>query len=68
LIKNGFEKVDNDLISYTKPGMSTVEICLDEIVFIDDTGDWLHIPLNIYALIGALFENRMIAANYRGLP
>lgn len=64
LVKNGFKRIDNDIISYTKPGMSVIEICKDEIVFIDDSGDFLHIPLNIYALLGGLIQYSMIAVNY----
>ena len=36
----------------------------EQIVFLDDTGDFLTVPVNYYALIGALLECRQITAGY----
>jgi len=65
---NGWEKIheDKEMMSFTA-GMSkiNVDITDKEIVFIDDTGDFLNLPLNLYALIGALFHYRQISVNYK---
>jgi hypothetical protein len=50
--------------SFFKNGLSSIDVNNDEIVFIGDEGDWLHIPLNYYALIGALLHHRELASNY----
>ena len=44
---------------------SDVEICPDEIVFVGDNGDWLHIPVNYYALIGALIHFSQLGIGYK---
>lgn len=72
LILNGwiFDNDDSgDYQVYVKPGLS--DICVgipeegcDDIVFVSDEGDWLNIPRNIYALIGALLHNRMLDTAY----
>lgn len=50
--------------SFFKDGLSSIDINSDEIVFIGEEGDWLHIPVNYYALIGALLHHRQLATNY----
>ncbi|SME89320.1 hypothetical protein [Desulfovibrio gilichinskyi] len=50
--------------AYISPVACCIEVQDDEIVFIDDTGDFLHIPTDYYALIGALLETRQIGAGY----
>lgn len=45
--------------------ISAIDISEKEIVFINDTGDWLHIPCHYYALIGALLHFNQISINYK---
>ena len=73
LIMNGYiysNEIDTDITTYTtytKVGACAIDIDEDEIVLIDDTGDFLHLPLNYYALIGALIEHRQIAVDYKSI-
>jgi len=60
---NGWEKEGSEVdgcISFNKNGSIGIDVCEDEIVFIDDTGDFAEIPLNFYALVGFIFVNRLI--------
>jgi hypothetical protein len=69
LIDNGYIiKEDNeDFISLSPPhtNCSDIEICKDEIVFIGEIGDWLHIPLNYFALLGAMIDKHQIGVGYK---
>ncbi len=72
LVNNGFKEKpfkedtrEGWQFRYSKQGMPDIEVETDEIVFISDVGDWLHIPLNLFALIGALMHYRMIATDYK---
>lgn len=71
LLKNGYTQDSDDVnyeyISFNKSGVSSIHISEDDIVFVDNSGDWLHIPLNYYALIGALIDFRQIAINYESV-
>ena len=67
LSKNGFEtngKMD-DYISFCKDGSIGIDINEKEIVFIGEAGDFLHLPVNKFALIGALIEYRQLPINYK---
>jgi hypothetical protein len=44
---------------------SSIDLNEEEIVFIGDEGDWLHLPCNYYALIGALIHFSQIGVGYR---
>jgi len=72
---NGFEQLIeinenpdsvDDYISFLKKDLIQIDIAKDgsEIVFIDDSGDFLTICCNYYALLGALMEYHLIAWNY----
>jgi len=50
--------------AYIKGNLCAVEIDEDEIVLLDDTGDFAHLPLNYYALVGALMEMRQVCTSY----
>jgi len=67
LIKNGY-KEDSEkegvYRSFFKDGMSTINVNALETVFTDGIVEWLTIPTNIYALIGALLHHRQIAFIY----
>lgn len=67
LLKNGYkEDIEKgaEYRSFFKNGLSSIDVNNDEIVFIGEEGDWLHIPANYYALIGALLHHRQMATNY----
>ena len=66
LTKNGYKEDETvgEYRSFFKDNLSSIDINKDEIVFIGEEGDWLHIPLNYYALIGALLHHRQLGTNY----
>jgi len=59
------EEIDSDYISFFKSACSSVDICKEEIVLIGEEGDWLHLPVNFYALLGALIHHRELACDYK---
>ena len=69
LENNGWScDIDNPTDGYTsyyKEGNISVDIDNDELVFISDTGDFLHEQINYFTLIGVLIENRQIGFNYK---
>lgn len=50
--------------SYNKEGYLGIDLGQDEIVLISDNGDFLHLPINYYSLVGALVEYRQVDFNY----
>ena len=70
LIANGyFEETEKgaEYRSFFKEGVNSIDVGSKEIVFIGESGDWLHIPLNYYALIGVLIDTHQIAINYKSI-
>lgn len=68
LLRNGYKEdssVDEDYKTFFKEGVSAIDINNEEIVLIGEEGDWLHLPVNYYALLGALLEFREIAVDYK---
>lgn len=73
LKKNGYIKMhdDNDdceeyqTMYKENKDVSSIDINEDEIVFVSDEGDWLHIPCNYYALIGACIHFSQIGIGYK---
>jgi len=68
LLNNGYiEETENgtEYRSFFKDGLSSIDVNSSEIVFIGETGDWLHIPVNYYAIIGALIHYSELAINYK---
>lgn len=68
LLNNGFKVINGEdgLISYTiSTELPCVDICEDKIVFVGEDGDFLDIPLNEYALLGALINFSMIGINFK---
>ena len=67
LLENGWKR-DNEegeeFDSYYKNNSIGVDLSKDEIVFIGDSGDFLHIALDYFALVGALIEYHQIGLNY----
>ena len=45
--------------------ISSIDLNEDEIVFVDGSGDWLYLPCNYYALIGALLHFSQISVGYK---
>src|SRR5690554_592925 len=71
LVENGWKHdVDNDdgdYESYYKTTYPIIDIGNDEIVFVDNNGDFLHLPVNYYALIGGLIECQLIDLGYKSV-
>ena len=46
-----------------------ISLALDnsEIIFIDYSGDFAHINMNYYELIGFMIENRMLGVGYKSI-
>ena len=73
LAKNGYIKMydDNDdceeyqTMYKENENVSSIDINEDGIVFVSDEGDWLHIPCNYYALIGACIHFSQIGIGYK---
>jgi len=65
--KHDIDNDDGDYESYYKTMYPTIDIGNDEIVFVDNNGDFLHLPINYYALIGALIECRSIDMGYKSV-
>jgi len=68
LIKNGYtedSEENSEYRSFYKDSLCSIDVGNDEIVFIGEEGDCLTIPLNWYALLGALLHNRQLAINYK---
>lgn len=68
LEKNGWkcniDTIKDEYTSYYKNGYIAVDIGADEMVFISDIGDFLHVSINYYTLVGVLMEYRQIDCNY----
>ena len=62
LKKNGWQynEKDEEYSHYDCDGRVSVDVGNDEIVFVGDIGDFAHIPLNYYALVGFVYVNRII--------
>ena len=71
LLLNGYEETTTehsgpDLRQFARGDNFPIDIITDdpEIVFISEWGDFLHIPYNVYALIGALMQLRQVSISY----
>lgn len=67
LLKNGFkeeELINETRRSFYKENLVQIEVDEDSIAFISDEGDFLTIPNNYFALIGALIIYRLIPINF----
>lgn len=67
LLENGWEKATDNydkFYSYCRKNSVDVDISEEEIVLIGENGDFLHMNLNYFALVGALIEYRQIGFNY----
>ena len=64
LKSNGYIKdiIDNQEI-WHKAGYSDIDITDDEVVYISDVGDYMHIPINrltVYTMIGFMLVGRQL--------
>ena len=70
IVKNGWIKHEenNEFQSFHKVDNIGIDISDDEIVLINDRGDYLHISIGdlaLYTLLGHMFHHRIIASDYR---
>ena len=72
LEKNDYIKMYSDdskeeyqTLYWDNGNISSIDLFEDEIVFVDGSGDWLHLPCNYYALIGALLHFSQISIGYK---
>ena len=65
--KCDIDDATDDYTSYYKDGCIGVDFDNEEMVFISDIGDFLHVPINYYTLIGVLMEYRQITCNYTSI-
>lgn len=68
LINNDYweeSEKDSGYRTFFKDDVSAIDVYPNEIVFIGEQGDFLNIPVNIYALIGALLHFRQLAIDYK---
>lgn len=58
---------NNDFITFSKPKSYGIDISRlgNEMVFIDDTGDFYHAEINLYTLIGVLVYHRMLPVCFK---
>lgn len=54
-----YDSKDTYMHFYKKDSIA-VDVGTDEVVFIDDSGDFAHIPLNFYAVVGFVYVRRLI--------
>lgn len=55
-----YREEDGDYTSFAKDGSAGIDVGCNEVVFIDDTGDFAHIPLNFYAVVGFVYAQRLL--------
>jgi hypothetical protein len=61
LIVNGWKYDSKDeYMHFNKNDLVSIDVGETEVVFIDDTGDFAHIPLNFYAVVGFIYVHRII--------
>ena len=71
---NGWELTNEDAgddpeyLSFVKQDCYGIDMNSDEMVFIDEQGDFARVPTSYYALIGALLEFRQIGCGYISVP
>lgn len=69
LMANGWEldstiDFNDDPLTYHKKGCCSVDIDDDQIVLVGEDGDFLELPIDYFALIGALINFRQIGCDY----
>jgi hypothetical protein len=66
-VTDGFSEEGYKSMYKENADVSAIDLNDDEIVFLSDAGDWLHIPCNYYALIGAMIQFRQIDVGFARL-
>ena len=71
LTQNGWPcAIDDPTEQYTsfyREGYIGVDFDETEMVFVSDNGDFLHVPINYYTLVGVFMEYRQIDCNYASI-
>lgn len=67
---NGWESCYDDIdpesefITFNKNGCISVDVSDSELVFLGESGDFLHRPVDYFTLIGVLVSYRQLAINF----
>ena len=67
---NGWESCFDDFdpksefVTFNKDGCISVDISDSELVFLGESGDFLHRPIDYYMLVGVLVSYRQLAVNF----
>lgn len=61
------DTLKEEYLTCYKDGYYSVDLNENEIVIIADIGDILHLPMNYYALVGALIEFRQIDCGFKNV-
>jgi len=56
---------DEEFWTYNKDGCLSIDLSKTEMVFLDDTGDFLHADMNLYTMIGILMCYRQLPFNFK---
>jgi len=68
LVRNGWlqdeESKNEEYATFYKDEHITIDVSDSEIVFISISGDFLHLDVNYFALVGALVEYRQVSFGY----
>ncbi len=62
LLANGWELDDE---TYNKESCISVDLSEGDMVFLSDSGDFLHEKMNLYTLIGVFMQYRQLPFNYK---
>lgn len=55
---------DSEFVTFNKTGCISVDVSDSELVFLGETGDFLHRPIDYFTLIGVLVSYRQLAINF----
>ncbi len=55
---------DSEFVTFNKDGCISVDVSESELVFLGETGDFLHKPIDYYTLVGVLISYRQLAINF----
>jgi len=58
-------KTEDEFWTYNKQNCLSIDISDKEMVFLGDTGDFLHCDINLYTLIGVLICYRQLPLNFK---
>lgn len=67
---NGWESCFDDIdltsefITFNKKGCISVDVSDSELVFLGESGDFLHRPIDYYTLVGVMVSYRQLSLNF----